>query len=536
MGNTISILVRMKTTLWVNTFLFYFRRLRLVGKVIPETAHQNEKLKHVLSVVAVILRLLLELGGKVLYVLAMVYIPIIGLANSALPGRGMDLLVHMVFTLSCLAGPLMESFIFSVTREKITCMCYLRMDGRTYVRAFLILKYLPFFVSFLPALVMAALLCGGTFWQGGALWLLLLGTRLLGEFLQLRYFDRTGKVLSRNMAFAWFVILGGLALAYVPLVLGRIWPAAEILLHPIVVLPVTALGCACFWYIFFGYQNFSQKLHRSIDQSYLLSKALKASASTSVAEVEIKEKDLRQNKIGRFRNLEGYAYFNALFFARHRRQLVRPVFYRLASVAVIFLSSVFLWAADRESAVQLARNLTLILPTTVYLMYYLSVTDKACKAMFYNCDKTMLRHAFYRRPDTILGMFRHRLLRASLYNLTVAGGLCLAAVGYCLLCGVSPLQMELFLFCISVLLLSVFFTVHHLCMYYIFQPFSEDMQIKNPFYNATHLGVFALCFVCLIIKVGGLAFTLAVLAGTTVYIAAALLLVDRLAPARFRVK
>ena len=186
---------------------------------------------------------------------------------------------------------------------------------------------------------------------------------------------------------------------------------------------------------------------------------------------------------------------------------------------------------------KLSANLTtLLLPSFVYIMYFLTVADKACRAMFYNCDKDMLHYSFYRRPDTILHNFRIRLLHVCLYDGVIAAALCLAAFLFCLLAGNRAFTMDMLLFCLTILLLSVLFTAHHLCLYYIFQPYSESLKIKNPFFSTINVIMYVLCFLCLEIKVKGSAFTLGVLAFTVVYIAVALLLVYRKAPGTFRIK
>ena len=69
-----------------------------------------------------------------------------------------------------------------------------------------------------------------------------------------------------------------------------------------------------------------------------------------------------------------------------------------------------------------------MLPSFVFIMYSITVADKSCRAMFYNCDKDLLRYAWYRKPKVILRSFGIRLRRVALYNGLVAGALCLAAV------------------------------------------------------------------------------------------------------------
>ena len=132
----------------------------------------------------------------------------------------------------------------------------------------------------------------------------------------------------------------------------------------------------------------------------------------------------------------------------------RQVYYRLIAVAAIFAFSVVFLFLNRPAAVKLGQNMTALLPSFVYIMYFLTVADKACRAMFYNCDKDMLHYSFYRRPDTILKNFRVRLMYVSLYDAVIAGALCLSAIIFCLLCGVSIFTPDMLLFCLAILLLS----------------------------------------------------------------------------------
>lgn len=99
-------------------------------------------------------------------------------------------------------------------RDKVTCIKYMRMSARLYTHSALLFHYVPFFIYYLPSLAGMALLLGGTLLQGLILWLMLLGIRLAGEAFQLLIFDRTGKVLCRNMLFSWIVIGVGLGGGY----------------------------------------------------------------------------------------------------------------------------------------------------------------------------------------------------------------------------------------------------------------------------------------------------------------------------------
>lgn len=542
MRKTLRQMIYMKAALWVNAFFYYCKRLWGIGSLVPDSIYANERLKKVLAVAAVVIQQLLNLCGKPVYLLLCVGVPFLSLASRHpdLQTSGMAFLTQVLFFLSGILGGFGDSQVFSVTRDKITCIKYLHMNARTYIQSGLAFKYIPFALGFLPWLLLAAHLLGGTLLQGVSLWLMLLFFRMLSEAVHVLIFDRTGAVLSRNMLYDWVVIVLGLAGAYVPALLGWNWRLDLLLLHPVSTVVYLVLGSACLWYICVGYPGYERKFHRSIDLNYLLSTLLKSSSGSSAGmkEVEIRQKDQTLSAADeiKFRKLKGFSYFNALFFARHRRQLVKPVIYRLIVSALMFVAGVVLLIADRAAAVRLSTSLTAMLPFFVYIMYFMTVADKASRAMFYNCDKDMLHFTFYRQPQTLLRNFQIRLLRVSLYDLTIAGAVCLAAIGFCLLCGTSIFTADLFLFCAAILLLSILFTVHHLCLYYIFQPYAVSLQVKNPFYSLINGGMYVLCFMCLKIDVGGFAFTMAVLAFTVLYIIGALVLVYHRAPQSFRIK
>lgn len=540
MNNIMKQIIHMKASLMVNAFIYYFRKLWVIGTWMPETFYSSYTVKKRLGVAAVILRQVMDFFSKPLYLVLFMGIPYLLFRQKQpqLDGQGFAVLVHILFFLSCYIGAFGDNHIFAVSRDKVTFIKYMKMNVRDYTISSLAFRYIPFFLYYLPCLIGAALLLDSSVWEGVAAWLLFLCFRMAGEAFQLFIFDRTGKVLSRNMIYEWILIGTGLFMAYYLPYQGLLLPT-QLLFHPVSVLLYLVCGGFFIYYITIGYRGYEKKLPRSIDLNFLLSNMLKTSSGASFKEVEIKDRDLDLSRTGgrQFEHLHGYEYMNALFFARHRRQLLRPVYYRLLMVGLVFTAGIFFHSYNPVLAAELSRNMSAsLLPFLVFLMYCISVADKACKAMFYNCDMNMLHYAFYRTPRTILTTFRVRLLRVSLLNLIVALALCLAAVAFCILCGTSIFTLDMMLLCITVLLLSILFTAHHLCLYYIFQPYSESLKIKNPFFSVINTVMYMICLLCLQIEVGGPVFSGAVLIFTVLYILIVLVIVYYRAPKSFRVK
>jgi hypothetical protein len=257
-------------------------------------------------------------------------------------------------------------------------------------------------------------------------------------------------------------------------------------------------------------------------------------SGVAIREKEFSETDLKSNK---YENKRGYAFLNALFFERHRRLLIRPVLIRLGIVAVIFLAVVVGLNLFPGFAEKLdGSSIDNALPGFVLVMYFASIGDQVCKAMFYNCDISLLRYSFYRNKEAVLLNFRIRLLRITGLNFIIAAAISAAVVGLAIIAGVSWPPANMLFFVLSILFLSLFFSVHYLFLYYVFQPYTAELGMKNPFFGVINTAVYAVCFLCLQIKSAPSYFALIVLSSTFVYIAAALIIVYQYAPQTFRVK
>ena len=91
-------------------------------------------------------------------------------------------------------------------------------------------------------------------------------------------------------------------------------------------------------------------------------------------------------------------------------------------------------------------------------------------------------------------------------------------------------------FMLGIIFLSLFFSVHHLFLYYVFQPYTTELDMKNPLFNIINMVVYVVCYMCLQIEAVPSSFAFIVLGATVVYMLVALTLVYQLAPKNFRVK
>lgn len=540
MNKTFQTILQIKATVGANTFLYYLKRLWLIGKHIPDRVYMNETLKKFLAVLTTVLGQLMKLIGKVIYLLLAAGLPLMLAVKKGMlePSQAPSHLVNILFFLSCVMGPMQDSAVFAVTRQKFIALKYMKMPPKRYVYADLFMRYVPFFLYFLPGLIGTFLLAGGSIWQALGSFVMLFSFRFLGEAIQVWYYGKKEIVLSRKVGLVWLLIGLSLLGAYLPILLRVELPTMRILFSIPGIIVMLLIGATSFYYVIWGYKGYETAFLRSVDQKFLLSSMMQESKSSTFADVAVKEEDLEADErgAGRYAHLQGYAYLNALFFARHRRQLVKPVKIRLLIILAVFLGGLLFAFLDPAKAQQAAGQIVTFLPFFVFIMYFMSVGDKACRAMFYNCDMSLLHYGFYRHPKVILKNFRFRLLRVGLYDFVIGLALSAAVALFCAAAGVPWATPDMAMFTATILLLSIFFTVHHLFLYYVFQPFTTELNVKNPFYRILNMAVYILCFICMEIRTGSMGFTLIVLGFTAAYIAVALILVYRFAPKTFRVK
>src|SRR5690606_8133753 len=116
----------------------------------------------------------------------------------------------------------------------------------------------------------------------------------------------------------------------------------------------------------------------------------------STVQAKEEDYDLSLSKDRGLRRREGYAYLNALFFARHRSLITQPVNKRLAIIAgVAAVGIAVILTVDSELIAQVVAKLGNGLPFLPVLMSMFAVGERASRAMYYHCDANLMRYSFY---------------------------------------------------------------------------------------------------------------------------------------------
>ncbi len=187
-----------------------------------------------------------------------------------------------------------------------------------------------------------------------------------------------------------------------------------------------------------------------------------ASGGQNVPEAYLSEQVLHHQS-----DKKGYAYLNDLFFKRHARLLERPIRTRTIIGALIGFIATFAFILLNDAKV--ITDLIYIIPL---MMYLLCSNENLTKAMYINCDQSLLHYSFYKEQEALLTMFKCRM--ASLWKLmqrpTLLVILFFAVNG--LRVHMSPWHLMATL--LLVLTYGAFFTIFPLFIYYVFQPYDEE--------------------------------------------------------------
>ena len=172
----------------------------------------------------------------------------------------------------------------------------------------------------------------------------------------------------------------------------------------------------------------------------------------------------------------------------------------------------------------------------VFLMYCITSGRSITRALFYNCDHSLMKYGYYRRPDAILKNFRIRLRFMLKSELPMVVVLCVGFVIDTIIIGKADQWVKLLSIIACIVLLSIFYSVVYLCMYYIFQPYTEGGKETGVGYSVCKGVIYVASYSCLQIDTLPQYFAAIIMVITVVGLVAGYALAYLMAPKRFVLK
>ena len=526
----------------VNVLLYYVRKLPFVGEKIPYRLYGETDIKKAIGIIPVVFSVIGAFVGTFLYFLLMIKLPanwIQGFWQKE--GLFVDqkaVMVYLFLIFSFLPGSFLVSNLMTEGAKKDYVLLHvMRIPAAQHYRSQMVLKGVKDTICFLVPLLWFG------FGAESALFVVsLFFTRYIGHagILQhYRHSETKGKKVFWKSLGRTFLVFGIiLALGYgVAAAVPRLFFDRYVMAEVVVFLSFTLVGMFCFSKVwkYGGYTIFAKKmvsLKDFLEQDDAVKEA--RAADVQIQDKDISKEELRSRK---YEEKEGYDYLNAIFFERHKRIVSRAVKSRIIIIlAVGLIGAVALLFVGEQMKQKTFEAMTQMMPVMVFVMYLESTGGRICKAMFFNCDISLLKYGYYREADTILKNFKIRLRKLLMLDAVPAAIICGMILLWTLLCGEILAVWKAIPLMAGSLLLSAFFCLFHLFMYYITQPYTEEKTVKSPIFSVVNALVYFGCYLCLQIQTGSWLFTLGVLAVTIIFIPLSYFCVFRFAPKTFKIR
>lgn len=515
----------LKNTYRVNGIIYSIQQIPVIKRLFTDDLYASRGLKIFANILTALWEVISTFLGKYLYLLLLVALPAGFYKGVDVKGTFMHILLFLT-----VIGTFMNTYMFNPTNDKYYAMILMRMDAREYTLSNYLYSSLKVAVGFMPFTIYF-----GVAWKMNLGLCILLpffvtAAKMAAAWLLLLRYEKKGVCMNENLPpkFAW-------PLTGILLVAAYGLPYAGIVVPVRAFAVIAALAVVSGLYSLVKIMGFGK--YREMYQLILADKRNSVEMNDIVkkATEEQSRKMISQDTAITSRK-KGFEYFNELFIRRHKRALWRPA-RRTACIAAAFIA-VLLAAMQINADVKEAVNrlLLVFLPYFVFIMYAINRGTSFTQVLFMNCDHSMLTFAFYKKPEFILRLFRIRLREIIKVNLLPAAviGAGLAMMLYVSGGTYNPLNYVVLF--VSILVLSIFFSVHYLTCYYLLQPYNVNTELKSATYRIIMSGTYIVCFLFMKLRMDTFVFGIAVTAFCVLYSFIASLLVYRFASRTFRLR
>ena len=522
MLNTLRLSFSLKNTYRVNAILHSLKQIPLLKRLLPNTLYQVRGLKILANVLAGFWELITIFLFKYLYFFVMVC----GLELIRPDLQSKETFLHILLLLT-LIGSFMNTDLFDARRDKYYAMILLRMNARSYTLANYGYYLLKVVVGFLPWVLLFGL------GRGVPLWLCLLipfavvGAKLSVDSYSLRDYEKTGHVRndSKLKKWPWLLTAVLLALAYLPLLVGAVLPLKVSAVLWVLCVPAGLLGLR---------KIISFRYYREINQELLA--GLFTQIDTAKKAVKTANEKVISADLTITSQKNGFEFLNELFIKRHRKILWRSTL-RIAAICAILCCGVLLLMAFKPEWKKDINEMVMTwLPYFAFILYLINRGTGFTSALFMNCDHSLLTYSFYKQPKFVLRLFQIRLREIMKINAVPALVIGVGLSVILLVSGGTENPLNYVVLVVSVLFMSMFFSIHYLTVYYLLQPYTAGTEMKSATYRIVMILTYAVCYAMINLRLPILEFGVACIAFCVLYSIIARVLVYKYAPRTFRLR
>ena len=515
---------KLQNTYRTNSIIYSLKQLPLIKRILPNSLYKNKGLKIFAGIISILWEIINIFIGKVIYIAAMIF-----MALSWYKTNNADTFIH-IFTFLTLAGGVLNTYMLNPTKDKYYAIILMNINAREYGLSNYYYQLIKLIVGFLPFTILFGMIAGVPLWIQIAIPFFVLGIKLIVMNYCIYDFKKTNKASNENLPtkFVWGFVGICLLLAY-----GL--PAINITLNQTIFLYVFIIAVILGIVSLVKIHNFNdyRRMYKQVLTESNVYIQEKATGTQAMKDTSLKQIELDKNYTS---NKSGFAYFHDLFVKRHRKILTTAVKKQSVVILLIIIAMIIGIQMNNDFKVRTNQILMVYLPYFVFIMYCINRSSSVTQAMFMNCDHSMLTYRIYRTPKVILGIFKERLKTLITINLLpavlIGGGLALLLY----LSGGTDNPINYVIQFVSIIAMSIFFSVHYLVMYYLLQPYNVNTEMKSSTYKVVQGLTYIVCWYMIQIQMPIFSFGIATIVFCIAYCLISLFLAYKYAPKTFKLR
>ncbi len=584
---TISSMYRLRYIVGYNGFIYKLKLLPLIGRLLPDDLYSIGFFKFIYAVWKFITEFFMLFFLKVLGLSGIYAYSFImrSLADNnpeeiggMSPGQFQGMTFMWLFLAYAFAGVLMNTNLFSYTPEKEYAVFMLRMDAKKINTSYFVLNLAALFIGYAGVNLFFGIISGMPFLMWFFTPLLGVAIKLAGAGVKLSIINmkrRLGlKIASGKIELVgvFFKVFIGFTAVMVVMIMTVNAYCPPVYILPVIAAVITVLAVAGFFVI----RDFDPYAHKQLlagaKETYNVEKKSCKSPDRTKRLKKVNKVSAVDTRVSSDKT--GFAFLNQVFARRYRSVIsIRPVVVSIVIVVIFALICIDLYIEysqdfGQQAASECLKNniinfLTLqgyhddlrplVTGDAEFQEFFMNLMDnnlmaffclialfngttKLTQTMFINCDRSLMSFSFYKMPDQIVKLYKIRIMESVRLNLAPAVVLGLVFNIVTFMFGGQRYPCQYLLVPIAFVLMSALCSAHLLTLYYLLQPYTENIKVKNHVYTVMEVVSEAVTIAVCWIPAPAWILVPALIALNALYIFLATKLVRKFSPKHWRVR
>ena len=513
---------KLRITYRVNTIIYAIKQIPLIKKLIPDSVYGASGLKDLGYVIACIYEIIQMFLGKFIYLFLCLFL-ILNVIGSYKINDFFNIMFYM-----SIIGSYLNTYMFEPSNDKYYAMMIMKMDAKKYTISNYFYNILKSVIGFIPPTIIFSLILKLNPFMSLLIPLFIGSIKINTGAFYLKRYEKNKFIADVNHKdiLKWLIVVPSFILAYLLPIVHLSFPII-IYITFIIISILLLIKSIKYIYNFNDYYAIYKVILNDENMNTIVINGTDINKSAALNLLDDKHKFTSDK--------EGYAYFNELFIKRHNKVLYKFVKMVTIIICCIFLALLGTTIFIDEMKSLITEKILTIIPTFLFIMYYINTGQRVAKIFFMNCDSAMLTFSFYKERKVILNLFKERLKSIIKMNLIPSFALSIGIV-ILLLVAKNYSLSEYALVFLSLNAMSVFFSVHNMIIYYLLQPYNANSDIKGGSFQIINMITYFACYYICQMKIDIHIFAISILIFSILYIIVALYLVNKYASKTFKIR